>query len=85
MRIRRRTSKRSRVASALTTYLKFKAIAKLTKGARKTVVSWGAYKAAKQAPTPVKALPVVAGLGVAGAAVAVKRRSSGEPAEPVAA
>jgi len=80
MRIRRRTSKRSRVASALVTYLKFKAIAKLMKGARKTVVGLGAYKAAKQAPTPVKAIPVVAGLGVAGATVARKRRTPSDPA-----
>ena len=71
MRIRRRASKRTRVASALATYLKFKAIVKLAKGAG---------KAAKKAPTPVKAIPVVAGIGVAGAAVAAKRRGSSEPA-----
>jgi hypothetical protein len=70
MRIRRRASKRTRVASALATYLKFKAIVKFAKGAG---------KAAKQAPKPVKAIPVVAGLGAVGAAVAVKRRGASEP------
>ena len=85
MRIRRRqTSKRSRLLAAVGTYLKFKAISKFAKGAVKSVKGVAAYKAVKEAPAPVKALPVVAGVGagVAGAAVVRKRR---EPAEPTAA
>jgi hypothetical protein len=79
MRIRNRTkSKKRRALDAVGTYLKFKAISKSAKGATKAVRGWAAYKAtkgaAKKAPTPVKALPVVAGVGVAGAVAARKRR-----------
>ena len=56
----RRKSKRRRALEAVGTYLKFKAISKLV----------------KRAPTPVKALPVVATVGAAGAVAARKRRSS---------
>ena len=56
----RRKSKKRRAVEAIGTYLKFKAISKLV----------------KRAPTPVKALPVVAGVGAAGAVAARKRRSS---------
>ena len=77
MRIRHR-SKRRRALDAIGTYLKFKAIAKAARGARKTAKGLVAVKAtktvAKKAPTPVKALPVVAGVGVAGAAVAARKR-----------
>jgi hypothetical protein len=77
MRIRHRSKKR-RAVDAVGTYLKFKAISKLAKGAGKTVKGMAAYKAtkgaAKKAPAPVKALPVVAGVGVAGAVAARKRR-----------
>ena len=76
MRLRRQKSKKHRVAAAVGTYLKFEAAAKLVKTARKRVKGRAAYKAAKQAPKPVKALPVVAGVGVAGAVAARKRRQS---------
>jgi hypothetical protein len=77
MRMRHR-SKRRRAVDAAATYLKFKAIRKAAKGATKTVKGMAAYKvtkgAAKKAPKPVKALPVVASVGVAGAVAARKRR-----------
>jgi hypothetical protein len=78
----------SRVTSAVATYLKFKAIAKAFKAARKTAKGMAAYKAtktvAKKAPTPVKALPVVAGVGAAGAAGAVAARRKRQHREPAA-
>jgi len=85
MQLRRRTKKR-RLVDAVGTYLKFKAISKSAKAARKGLKGLAAYKvtksAAKRAPTPVKALPVVAGVGAAGAVVARKRRQAGDaPAE----
>jgi hypothetical protein len=61
MNIRRKSkSKKRRAAEAFGTYLKFKAISKLV----------------KRAPTAVKALPLVAGVGAAGAVAARKKRSS---------
>jgi hypothetical protein len=82
MRLRRR-SKKSRVMSAVGTYLKFKAIQKTLRATRKGIKGLAAYKAtktmAKNAPTPVKALPVVAGVGAAGAVAARKMRHK-EPA-----
>jgi hypothetical protein len=66
MRLRRR-SKKSRALGAIGDYLKFKAIAKAVKGVRKGVAD---------APKPVKALPVVAGVGAASAVAARKRRQS---------
>ena len=75
MRIRRQ-SKKSRAADALGTYLKFKAISKGVKVARKGIAGFAAYKAAKKAPTAVKALPVVAGVGAASAVAVRKRRNS---------
>jgi hypothetical protein len=59
MRLRQRKSKKRRAAEAVGTYLKFKAISKLV----------------KRAPTAVKALPLVAGVGAASAMAARKRRS----------
>jgi len=83
MRIRHRSKKR-RALDAVGTYLKFKAISKAARGAGKAAKGFAAYKAtkgvAKKAPTPVKALPVVAGVGVAGAVAARKRRQDKEPA-----
>ena len=73
MRIRHRSKKR-RALDAVGTYLKFKAISKAVKGGRKAIKGYAAYKVAKQAPAPVKALPVVAGVGAAGAVAARKRR-----------
>jgi hypothetical protein len=85
MRLRRKSkSRKRRIAEAAGTYLKFKAISKFAKGARKTITGLAAYKTAKgavsHAPAPVKALPVVAGVGAAGAVAARKRRR-----EPTAA
>ena len=54
----RRKSKKRRALEAVGTYLKFKAISKAVKGA----------------PKAVKALPLVAGVGAAGAVAARKRR-----------
>jgi hypothetical protein len=88
MRIRNRSKKR-RAVDAIGTYLKFKAISKAAKGARKTIEGMAAYKAtkgaAKRAPKPVKALPVVAGVGVAGAVAAKKRRQQEETPTPAGA
>jgi hypothetical protein len=88
MRIRNRSKKR-RALDAVGTYLKFKAISKAAKGTAKTVKNWTAVKAtrgaAKKAPAPVKALPVVAGVGVAGAVAARKRRQTDETPEGAAA
>jgi hypothetical protein len=88
MRIRNRSKKR-RAADAIGAYLKFKAISKAMKGARKSLKGFAAYKAtkgaAKRAPKPVKALPVVAGVGVAGAVAARKRRQQEETPTPAGA
>jgi hypothetical protein len=75
MRLRRK-SKKSRAVDVLGTYLKFKAISHGAKAARKGITRFAAYKAAKRAPTAVKALPLVAGVGAAGAVAARKRRDS---------
>jgi hypothetical protein len=65
------------------------AIRKTADDAAKKVKSSDAYKAtsnaAKKAPAPVKALPVVAGVGVAGAVAARKRRHHEETPEPAGA
>jgi hypothetical protein len=76
MRLRRQTKKRNRALDLLGTYLKFKAVATAAKTARKGVAGFAAYKAAKRAPTAVKPLPVVAGVGAAGVVAARKRRRS---------
>ena len=99
MQLRRRTTKKRRLVDAVGTYLKVKAVRKGARAAGKGVKGLAAYKAtksvAKRAPAPVKALPVVAGVGAAGAVVARKRRHAGDGApngtspvnnqEPVAA
>jgi hypothetical protein len=54
----RRKSNKRRALEAVGTYLKFKAISKAVKGA----------------PKAVKALPLVAGVGAAGAVAARKKR-----------
>ena len=56
----RRQSKKRRVIDAAGTYLRFDAISRLF----------------RRAPTAVKALPVVVGVGAAGAVAARKRRNS---------
>jgi hypothetical protein len=81
MRMRHRSKKR-RAVDAVGTYLKFKAIRKATKGAAKALQGTALYRATrgatKKAPKPVKALPVVASVGVAGAVGARKRRQHDE-------
>jgi hypothetical protein len=88
MRMRRR-SKKSRALGAVGTYLKFKAISKAAKGVTKAVKGMAAYKvtrgAARKAPKPMKALPVVAGVGVAGAVAVRKRRHHNGAPESAAA
>jgi hypothetical protein len=88
MRIRNRSKKR-RAVDAIGAYLKFKTISKAAKGAGKTIKGLAAYKAtksaAKRAPKPVKALPVVAGVGMAGAVAARKRRKQEEEPETAGA
>ncbi len=59
------------------------AIRKTADDAAKKVKATGS--AAKKAPTPVKALPVVAGVGVAGAVAARKRRQHEDTPEPAGA
>jgi hypothetical protein len=86
MRIRRRRSKQQRAAELLGTYLKVKAITKAARAVKGFVTAKSTRKAVKQAPTAVKAAPVVAGVGVAGAVAARKRRpAAGQEQEPVAA
>jgi hypothetical protein len=70
MRLRRQSKKR-RLVDAAGTYLKFKAISKAIKAARHGIAG---------APKAVKALPLVAGVGAAGAVAARKRRQSGPTA-----
>ena len=80
MALRRRKSRKSQVVSLLETYLKFQAARKVTKGAtkgaRKAAKGTAAYKVAKRTPV-VKRIPIIAGIGVAAAVVAMKLRSSG--------
>jgi hypothetical protein len=64
MRLRRKSRKRRLADTA----------AKFVKNARKTITGLAAYKVVRKAPAPVKALPVVAGVGAAGAVAARKRR-----------
>ncbi len=84
MQLRRRTTKKRRLVDAVGTYLKVKAVRKAARAAGKGVKGLAAYKTtksvAKRTPTPVKALPVVAGVGAAGAVVARKRRHAGDDA-----
>lgn len=88
MRIRTRSKKR-RAVDTIGAYLKFKAISKAAKGAGKTLKGLAAFqvtkRAAKRAPKPVKALPVVAGVGMAGAMAARKRRRHEETPETAGA
>ena len=81
MRIRRRKSRRTQIADALGTYLKFKAASKAAKGARKAAKGTAAYQVAKRTPV-VKRLPLVAGAGVAAfiATRVVRGGGDGSPA-----
>jgi hypothetical protein len=84
MQIRRRKSRSQQFTDALTTYLKFKAISKAAKGAKKTAKATAAYQTAKRTPF-VKRIPLVAaGAGVA-AVVAFKLFKGGGEGESVPA
>ncbi len=85
MRIRNRKSKKRRAASAVGTFLKFKAIAKAAGAAKTFVTSKTTRKAVKEAPVALKAAPVVAGVGVAGVVAARKLRQDDDtPQQPAA-
>ncbi len=82
MRIRNRKTKKRRMAEAIGTFLKFKAITKAAHAVKGFVTSKKTRKAVKEAPTVVKAAPVVAGVGVAGAVAARKRRQDDDAPAP---
>jgi hypothetical protein len=77
MTLRRRKSRRSRIADVLGTYLKFKAAKKVAKGAGKAAKGTAAYKVAKKTPV-VRRIPIVAGAGVAAIVAAKKLRGGGD-------
>ncbi|HTE61296.1 MAG TPA: hypothetical protein VK631_13170 [Solirubrobacteraceae bacterium] len=74
MRIRSRSKKR-RALDAVGGFLRFKAIGKAARTVRRRVPK----RFAKATPMPVKVLPVVAGVGMAGAVAARKRRHHDGP------
>jgi hypothetical protein len=80
MALRRQKSRKTKITDVLTAYLKLQAARKTAKGATKATkkVAKGtvAYKVAKKTPV-VRAIPFVAGAGVA-AAVAAKKLRSGD-------
>jgi hypothetical protein len=95
MQIRKR-SKRATAMRALRGYLKVRAVMRLAKTAKAmakgVVTAKAARSAVKRAPSPKKALPIMAGVGAAGAGavlVAKKRRhehdAMAQPQEPVPA
>jgi hypothetical protein len=80
MALRRQKSRKQQVAELAGDYIKFKAVTKTAKGAKKAAKGTAVYKVAKKTPV-VKRLPVVLGAGLAAlAAVKIARsRSGGEP------
>jgi hypothetical protein len=80
MTIRRRKSRAAKVADAVGTYLKLKAVSKAAKGVRKAAKGTAAYQVAKRTPV-VRRIPIIAGAGLA-AFIAAKatRGGGGEPA-----
>jgi hypothetical protein len=83
MPFRRQKSRKTRVTDFLTAYLKLQAARKTAKGAtkatKKAAKGTVAYKVAKKTPV-VRAIPVVAGAGVAAAVAAKKLRGGGQQA-----
>jgi hypothetical protein len=69
MTLRRRKSKPKQAADLVADYLKFKAIAKSAKGAKKAAKGTAAYQVAKRTPV-VKRIPIVLGAGAAAFAAA---------------
>jgi hypothetical protein len=87
MRLRRQKSRKTQITDLLVAALKLQAARKTAKGATKATkkVAKGtvAYKVAKKTPV-VRAIPVVAGAGVA-AAIAAKKLRSGNGQQAAAA
>ena len=73
MTLRRRKSRKSQVADALGTYLKFKTAGKAAKGAKKAAKGTAAYQAAKRTPI-IKRVPLFIAGAAAAAFIAVKAR-----------
>jgi hypothetical protein len=88
MRLRRRKSRAQKVADAVGSYLKLKAVTKTAKGtakgATKAAKGTAAYQAAKRTPV-LKRLPIVAGAAVAAFAAAKMLRNGGEEGAPAPA
>ena len=88
MALRRQKSRKTKITDFLTAYLKLQAARKTAKGAtkatKKAAKGTVAYKVAKKTPV-VRAIPVVAGAGVAAAVAAKKMRSDDEQKTPAAA
>jgi hypothetical protein len=80
MTLRRRKSRKAKAAEALGTYVKFKAVSKAAKGAKKAAKGTAAYQTAKR--TPLKKIPLIVAGAAATVFVAVKalNRGGGEPA-----
>jgi hypothetical protein len=81
MATRRRKSRRSRAGDLLVTYLKLKTAKKATKAMGKAAKGTAAYKLAKRTPV-VRAIPLVAGAGIAAVVGARKLRGGGEEGAP---
>ena len=78
MTLRRRKSRKSRIADLLASYLKLQAAKKAAKGAGKVAKGTAAYQVAKRTPT-VTRVPIVAGAGLA-AFIAAKKLRGGDAA-----
>ncbi len=83
MTLRRRKSRTAKMADALGSFLKLKAVSKAAKGAKKAAKGTAAYQAAKRTPV-VKRLPIVAGAGIA-AFTAARERRGGHDGGPATA
>ena len=84
MTFRRKKKKKNQVLDLLDTYLKLQAAKQATKGARKAAKGTAVYKAAKDKPRIARAIPFVAGAGIA-AIVAVKKLRGGDDTAPAPA
>jgi hypothetical protein len=87
MALRRKKSRSQQLADLAAGYLKFQAVKKGAKGARKAAKGTAAYQVAKRTPV-VKRIPIVAAAvaGVSAAAVVVtKKVRSGDDSAPAAA
>jgi hypothetical protein len=82
--LRRNKSRRSQAADLLGTYLKLKAVKGAAKGGKKAAKGTAVYKVGKTAAkrTPLRRLPLVAGVGVLGAVAVKKARRRPEAAQP---